>query len=96
MPKPYQRSRSLKRRKAPLPGGRDSIHYLKPKPAVSKCAICKRPVSGTPRLSPAGLTKMPKSKKRASRKYGGHLCHQCLKMLLKSQISQIYTDLEGL
>ncbi|MFX0068784.1 MAG: 50S ribosomal protein L34e [Promethearchaeota archaeon] len=96
MAKPYQRSRSLKRRKTPLPGGRNVIHYQKSKRAVSKCAVCKRPLLALSRSSPTGLSKIPKSQKRTSRKYGGNLCHQCLKMLFKAQISQTYVDFEGL
>ncbi|MFX0096556.1 MAG: 50S ribosomal protein L34e [Candidatus Hodarchaeota archaeon] len=96
MPKPYQRSRSLKRKKTPLPSGRDVIHYHKSKLAAFKCAVCKRPLLGLPRLSRTRHSKIPKSKKRTSRKYGGNLCHQCLKTLLKAQVSQTYMDSEGL
>ncbi len=48
-------------------------------PKIAKCAICKKPLHGIPR----NVKKLPKSKKRVSRIYGGYLCSKCSRELIK-------------
>lgn len=86
MVRPALRSRSLARRYVRLPGGDTVIHYRKRKPAPAKCAICKKPLNGVPRLRPVDLRKLPKSMRRPERPYGGYLCPRCLRELLKKSI----------
>ncbi|MFQ6080991.1 MAG: 50S ribosomal protein L34e, partial [Candidatus Bathyarchaeia archaeon] len=49
---------------------------------VSHCARCGRALS-VPRLTPSKLHKLPASQRRLERMYGGQLCHNCLRDLLK-------------
>ena len=73
MVKPMLRSRSIKRRKTRTPGKRLVTHYKKKKPGIARCAVCKKPLHGVPRLNPSGMGKLPKTKKRpemnSGRKY---------------------------
>lgn len=56
------------------------------KPRIAKCAICKKPLHGIPRKTPSKIRKISKTKKRPERAYGGYLCNNCLKELLKENI----------
>lgn len=84
MPRPALRSRSLRRRAVRTPGGVLVVHYERRKPSVAKCAKCKKPLGGVPRLRPAELRKLAKTAKRPQRPYGGYLCGSCLATLLKA------------
>ncbi len=75
----------MKKVKKRTPGGRIVVHLKKKKPKVAKCAICKKPLHGIPRLTPKELKKLPKTKKRPERPYGGYLCSKCLKEILKEK-----------
>ena len=80
------RSRSLKRRKVRTPGNRLVIHYRRRKPKVAKCARCGKPLHGVPRLRPSELRKLPKSKRRPDRPYGGNLCSECMREVMKEKV----------
>ena len=71
------RSRSLRRTKKKVPGGRLSLRFSRKKPKVAKCGGCGKSLSGVPRLRPAQFNKLSKTKKRPERPFGGHLCTQC-------------------
>lgn len=75
----------MKKVKKRTPGGRIVVHLKKKKPKIARCAICKKPLHGIPRLRPKELKKLPKTKKRPERLYGGYLCSKCLKELLKEK-----------
>jgi len=83
MPAPRHRTRKMKKTKMKLPGGRTTTHYKKKKVRKSKCANCRRFLSGIPRLLPTEIRKLPKTHRRPERPYGGYLCHQCLQELTK-------------
>ena len=74
MPTPAQRSRSFRKRRVATPGGKINIHYTKKKPAVPKCGSCGKRLHGVPRALPSDVKKLPKSRKRPERPYGGNLC----------------------
>ena len=73
MPQPH-RTRSLRRKQVRTPGGRLVIHYKKRRPKIAHCATCKKPLKGIPRERPYIMHKLPKTKKRPERPYGGILC----------------------
>ncbi|MDH5389958.1 MAG: 50S ribosomal protein L34e [Candidatus Bathyarchaeota archaeon] len=89
MPRPALRTRSKKRRRVKSSGGRVETHYGKEKTEVSRCARCGRALSGLPRPDPSKLRKLPASQRRVERMYGGHLCHSCLRDLLKHEARNI-------
>ncbi|MFQ5892309.1 MAG: 50S ribosomal protein L34e, partial [Candidatus Methanofastidiosia archaeon] len=65
------------------PGGRRVIHYERRKPSFHKCASCGAKLHGVPRGNPFEIRRLPKSKRRPQRPYGGYLCPKCLKKKLK-------------
>ncbi len=73
------RTRSFRRKKVKLPGGRITIHYVKRKPKQAHEAITKKPLHGIPRLIPVKFRKLSKSQRTVSRPYGGVLSHSSLK-----------------
>ena len=86
MPRPMYRSRSLRRVYVRLPGGETTIHYERRKPRQAVCAICGKPLNGVPRVRSSEMKKLPLTKKRPERPYGGVLCHNCLESLIKRTI----------
>jgi large subunit ribosomal protein L34e len=86
MVRPRLRSRSIKRKKVRTPGNRVVIHYERKKPRIAKCAICKKPLHGVPRLNPSGMRKLAKTKKRPERPYGGNLCSECMREVFRKQV----------
>jgi len=83
MPRPSRRSRTLRRVKRKTPGARNVTHYTKKKPAVARCASCKKPLKGTPKARPYKMQNMPKTKKRPERPFGGVLCSACSRKNIK-------------
>lgn len=88
MPRPGLRTRTKKRVKKRVPGGRLKTFYKKKKPGTVKCAVCKKSLRGIPKLEKTKLKKLPKSQRKVSRVYGGYLCHKCLKEKILSGIKQ--------
>ena len=82
MPEPYKRSRSLRRLQVKVPGGGTVLHYKKRKPGKAKCSSCGILLKGTPRERPLKMSKLPKTKKRPERPYGGNLCSKCTRSLI--------------
>jgi len=85
MPRPALRSRSLKRIPKKIPGGASVVHYARKEPSKPICASCKKPLHGVPRGRKAKIKKLPKTKKRPSRPYGGNLCSKCLRSRIKEE-----------
>ncbi|MCK4319496.1 50S ribosomal protein L34e [Candidatus Micrarchaeota archaeon] len=78
MPKPKDRSRSMKRKNIRIPSGKSVIRYKRDlTPGTPKCAICKKKLGGS---SPVGS----KTQKRAERPFGGVLCPSCLSKAIKA------------
>ena len=86
MPKPSFRTRSRKRVQKKVPGGRTTIHYKKEKSKPAECSRCGRTLHGIPRCHPSELKKLTRSQRRVMRMYGGQLCANCLKELLKEAV----------
>lgn len=89
MPRPALRSRSLRRLKKRLPGGRRTVSYERSKPGKGKCAVCKKPLSGMARERPSKLGKLAKSKRKPNRPYGGSLCPKCARETIKAKVLKI-------
>jgi len=82
-----KKSRTFRRVKVKTPGGETKVQYKRRKPSKAKCSECGKPLSGTARELPGKMKKLPKTKKRPTRPYGGKLCTQCTrrKMLEKAR-----------
>jgi len=73
------RSRSLRRIKTKLPGGRLTIHYKRRRPSHAVDPYTKEKLHGVPNLIPSKLKKLPKTKRRPNRPYGGVLSSSSLR-----------------
>lgn len=80
------RSRSLRKLRVRTPGGRTAQRFKGRKNAVSKCAICKKPLAGMPKVTDATLSKLSKSQRRPERPFGGNLCSSCSRRELKRRL----------
>lgn len=87
MPRPALRSRTTKRRLVRTPGGRLVIHVVEKRHDYPKCAICKRPLHGFPRMTTRGERRGHRPPTRA---YGGYLCSECLRRSLKAAVDALY------
>jgi len=82
MPRPSQRSRSLRKVKKKLPGGRLKHAFLKRKPSKPVCAVYKTPLAGVPRGNASKVKKFSKSKRRPERPYGGVLSSKAMREIM--------------
>jgi large subunit ribosomal protein L34e len=72
-----KKSRTFRRVKVKTPGGETKVQYKRRKPSKAKCSECKAILTGVARALPGKMKKMPKTKKRPTRPYGGVLCTKC-------------------
>ena len=86
MPAQRHRSRSIRKVKKKLPGGRLTVHYRRRKPAKAKCSACGKQLAGVPRQRPYKLKKIAKTKRRPSRPYGGLLCSPCTRKIITERV----------
>ena len=84
------RSRSRRKVKVKTPGGRLVIRMERKKPSPAKCAKCGKPLHGVPRDIPSRLRKLPKTKKRPERPYGGYLCSSCMREVMKERVIETF------
>lgn len=75
----------IKKIKIKTPGGRIVIREKKRRPKAALCARCKKPLSGVVRDIPSKIKKLSKTERRPSRIYGGYLCLDCTKELLRER-----------
>ncbi len=90
--------RRLKKRRVAVrtPGGKVVYHYKAKRQGPARCAICKKPLNATPTGTRSFMKKLPKSKKRPNRPYGGNLCPSCLrKIVLKRALKEGESLLKG-
>jgi large subunit ribosomal protein L34e len=85
MPQPRRRSRTYRRIKKKMPGGKVKLTYEKRKPGLPKCALCGAELKGMSRLRDFKSRNTPKTKKRPERLYGGFLCANCVRQKLKAE-----------
>jgi large subunit ribosomal protein L34e len=86
MPKPWQRSRSVRKIYVRTPGGRIVVHYERRKPKIAHCALCGRPLNGVPRGRPVEIRKLAKTERRPERPFGGVLCPECMRKIEKLRV----------
>ncbi len=89
MPTPRQRSRSLRKIFKKVPGGAIKIHYERRKPKLASCANCGKSLHGTLRELPFKMKKIPKTKKRPERPFGGILCSACMRQEIISKVRNL-------
>ena len=82
------RSRSFRRVKRKLPGGRVTTHYKKRNPKNASCSGCGDVLKGMPRLTPLRMKNLAKTKKRPQRPYGGVLCSKCSRKKILDSINK--------
>jgi large subunit ribosomal protein L34e len=83
-----QKSRTFRRVFVRTPGAKVKVHYKKRKPKIVRCAVCKKPLQGIPRLSKTKFKNLPKTKKRPQRPYGGYLCSKCSRKEIINKIKK--------
>ena len=87
MPRPMYRSKSLKRKKLRTPSGKVVTHYTGKRTGKPHCFECGAILGGVPRgLRPYEMSRLPKTKKRPERKFGGVLCPGCLAIMIKKEV----------
>lgn len=80
------RSRSLRKLKVRVPGGKTVLRHEGRKNAFAKCAVCKHPLTGMTRKTDAGTAKLSRSEKRPERKFGGNLCSSCSRREIRKRL----------
>ncbi len=60
--------------------------YKKKKPSKARCAMCGGGLHGVPRRSISDMRKLAKTQKRPERMFGGVLCANCVRDLVKEKI----------
>lgn len=71
------------------PTGKHFILVKRNKPKFAKCAICKKPLHGMPRLHAVEVSKLTKSNRRPERAYGGYLCSSCSRELFRKKARNV-------
>jgi large subunit ribosomal protein L34e len=72
-----------------MPSGKYRMVVKRKKPTAAKCAGCGKQLHGVPRLYPNQMKKLPKTKKRPQRAYGGYLCGSCVRELFKAEARKV-------
>ena len=80
------RSRSLRKLRVRVPGGKTVERYKGRKNAFTKCAVCKRPLSGMPKVTDALTAKLSISERRPDRKFGGNMCPSCSRKEIRKRL----------
>lgn len=64
------------------PGGRNKVHYVKKKPKAPNCSVTGKFLPGMTREKASKLGRVPKSRRRPERPYGGVLSSQAMRKKL--------------
>lgn len=83
MPRGMFKSRTFRRISKKLPGGTTKLVYAKRKPSVAHCGRCGAQLQGIPRGTPGEIAKLAKTERRPERPFGGVLCANCLKDVVR-------------
>lgn len=86
MPSGRYKSGRFRRMHVRVPGGSTKTHYKDRKPKVAHCAKCRSELKGIPRVKATALRRLPKTKKRPERPYGGVLCSRCMRANIKDSV----------
>ena len=71
------------------PSGKVVTKIEEARPSFAKCASCGKPLHGIPRLIPAKMRKLPKTKRRPERPYGGYLCSECSREMFREKTREL-------
>jgi large subunit ribosomal protein L34e len=74
--------RKLKKKVA----GGSVMRFEKKKPSRPVCSVCRKPLSAVKKGRAVELKKLPKSKKKPNRPYGGQLCSACMREEIREKI----------
>jgi len=88
MPEGKHKSRTLRRVFVKLPSGKIKLHYRKRKLSAKRCKECGKILPGIPKLIQSKFRRLPKTKKRPQRPYGGVLCSSCMRKKIISQVEK--------
>lgn len=82
-----KKTRILRRVYVRTPGGDTKLHYEKRNMTKRKCVLCGVELHGIPRMTKSRFSRLPKTKKRPERPYGGILCSNCMRKKLIENFS---------
>jgi len=80
-----ERSRKRRRVKRRVVSGVKRV-YKRRKPSKAVCGDCGSVLKGIPRKIPSQLGKLPKSRRRPDRPYGGVLCSKCTRKKIVGRV----------
>ncbi len=83
MPRGMFKSRTFRRIFKKVPGGATVLRYFRRKPSVAHCGRCGAELQGIPRANPKDMAKLSKTERRPERPFGGVLCSNCLRDIIK-------------
>ncbi len=89
-----QKSRKHRKIKIRTSGGKTKLIYKKKKPGKAQCAKCGEVLKGVPSERVYKIKRMPKTKKRPERPYGGVLCTKCMRELMAEKARSMYKEEE--
>jgi len=73
----------MRKVKTTIPSGKVVIREKLEIPSAAICAMCRRPLHGMKKRTQSQLRKLAKTEKRPTRLYGGYLCANCTKELVR-------------
>lgn len=89
MVRPALRSHSMARKKRKLPGGTNTIHYIRRTPKRAHCQDCGAILGGVPRARQVKMKNhFPKNQRRPERPFAGNLCHKCVAARIKAKVKE--------
>ncbi|MEM5836740.1 MAG: 50S ribosomal protein L34e [Candidatus Aenigmatarchaeota archaeon] len=75
--------------KVRTPSGKIVVHKKWAKAGVAKCAVCGKELQAIPRLRSFQLRKLPKSKRKPERPFGGYLCSRCMREVFREKTRKL-------
>ena len=87
MPRGSRKSRSLRRVHVRTTKG-SKLTYAKRKPSKAHCAKCGQELHGVASQRPYLMAKLSKTEKRPDRPYAGQLCSKCMRLKIKSTLTE--------
>ena len=79
------RFRQAKKKMRRTPGGHTRPYYKLEKKGKGVCACCRKQLHGVKNLSAPDLAKFSKTEKRPERIFGGVLCGNCTRQIIKEK-----------
>lgn len=86
-----KRSRSMAMKQVRTPGHGHATHFVRRRPKYAHCPITGQKLHGVPRLRPAKLRQLPKTKRSVTRYYGGKISHTALANAIHKKVLEDYS-----